>query len=229
MMMIYQSVNLTLWHVCPPLFETPLSDCSNFFLTFVLPWVYFDLSNQWVSCPLIIWAWLVCQRPHHHAACLPPLDCTLMAHLSISWMCVYARTSTLSRIESLCSEWLPLKSANLQTLVLIGSEWKFRFGLEKWIIQGHIERGLASCAAQRCLHGTGEMATWGRGCSTQLQPHVCKGCGAERGCVICQTLNRVLACGQFRSFPVCFSSLAVTVVAALTGCRAALHFCIHKP
>lgn len=73
------------------------------------------------------------------------------------------------------------------------------------------------------------MVTWGRGCSAQLQTHVCIGCGAEQGCVICQTLNRALACGQFRSFPVCFSSLSVTVVAAQTRCRAALHFCIHKP
>lgn len=234
------SQSLTLWHgvigslVFWLLYLFLFYFIFPLFLTF---WACFDpltLQEQaWAisGFPVSWLSELDCSVRVHITAQPAPLravDCTLMTHPSITGgMCVSARTSAPSRIETRCSEWLQLSAANLQTLVLIGPEWKFRFGFEKRLIRGRL--GLASRTAQECLRWTGEMVTWGRGCSAQLQTHVCKGCGAEQGCVICQTLNRVLACGQFRSFPVCFSILAVTVVAAQTRCRAALRFfCVHN-
>lgn len=235
--MVHQSkLDSLTWCYWKPRFLTAVSFYFLFplFLTF---WACFDpltLQEQaWAisGFPVSWLSELDCSVRVHITAQPAPLravDCTLMTHSSITGgMCVSARTSAPSRIETRCSERLQLCAANLQTLVLIGPEWKFRFGFEKRLIRGRL--GLASRMAQECLRWTGEMVTWGRGCSAQLQTHVCKGCGAEQGCVICQTLNRVLACGQFRSFPVCFSILAVTVVAAQTRCRAALRFfCVHN-
>lgn len=220
------------------LFVGPLADCSTFFFFFVFFYLCepehvtpnpaeTNLSNQRVSCLLIIRAWLLCQSPHNHTAFYqPPLPPALLNLVRNMCLSVHLHADQ-NRVLALLL--LPLRLANLQTLDLIGPEWKFRFWLKDEDQSGPIVCGSVSRATQGCLHGTGEMATWGRGCSTKLQPHVCKGRGAEQGCVICETLNRVLACGQFRSFPVCFSSLAVTVVAAQTCCHAASHSCIHKP
>lgn len=120
------------------------SDCSTFSYLCAALSVFWPVTLQkqaWAISGFPV-SWLSeldgSVRVHITLQPAPLLHCTLMTHPSITGeMCVYARTSVPSRIKPHCSERLQLRSANLQTLVLIGPEWKFRFGFEKWISRGH--------------------------------------------------------------------------------------------